>query len=174
MLYPLKMLPYFRHGEETPWGGRALGDTFGKPIPDDRTGESLEISALPGRECRHNLKYWSLQEYLGLGDSASSYLDGRRTTYGHGADGEKFIEVYDNTPFDDRSEYVFTGLRKTAGVDFDAFREKFGEDLWEVFGDRRGELEEFFRSGALLEDARGIRLSESGIDISNKIMAVFV
>ena len=50
MLYPLKMLPYFRHGEETPWGGRALGDLFGKDIPDDRTGESLEISALPGRE----------------------------------------------------------------------------------------------------------------------------
>jgi len=50
MLYPLKMIPYFRHGEETPWGGRALGDYFGKDIPDDRTGESLEISALPGRE----------------------------------------------------------------------------------------------------------------------------
>ncbi len=50
MLYPLKMMPYFRHGEETPWGGHALRDFFGKDIPDDRTGESLEISALPGRE----------------------------------------------------------------------------------------------------------------------------
>jgi len=50
MLYPLKMIPYFRHGEETPWGGRALNDYFGKDINDDRTGESLEISALPGRE----------------------------------------------------------------------------------------------------------------------------
>ncbi len=50
MLCPLRMIPYFRHGEETPWGGRALGDYFGKDIPDDRTGESLEISALPGRE----------------------------------------------------------------------------------------------------------------------------
>ena len=50
MLYPLKMIPYFRHGEETPWGGRALADYFGKAIPDERTGESLEISALPGRE----------------------------------------------------------------------------------------------------------------------------
>ena len=50
MLYPLKMIPYFRHGEETPWGGHALRDYFGKDIPDDRTGESLEISALPGRE----------------------------------------------------------------------------------------------------------------------------
>lgn len=49
-LYPLLMRPYFRHGEETPWGGSALGDWFGKEIPDDRTGESLEISALQGME----------------------------------------------------------------------------------------------------------------------------
>ncbi len=50
MVYPLKMRPYFRHGDETPWGGERLRTLFGKPIPDDRTGESLEISALPGRE----------------------------------------------------------------------------------------------------------------------------
>lgn len=48
MLYPLKMTPYFRHGAQTPWGGRALRDAFGKDIPDETTGESLEISALPG------------------------------------------------------------------------------------------------------------------------------
>lgn len=50
MVYPLKMKPYFRHGEDTPWGGSALKEIFGKESPDDRTGESLEISALPGRE----------------------------------------------------------------------------------------------------------------------------
>ena len=50
MVYPLKMKPYFRHGEDTPWGGSALKTLFGKDIPDDRTGEALEISALPGRE----------------------------------------------------------------------------------------------------------------------------
>jgi len=42
------MSPYFRHGRETPWGGHALRDLFGQAIPDDRTGESLEISAIPG------------------------------------------------------------------------------------------------------------------------------
>ena len=52
MLYPLKLSPYFRHGDETPWGGRALADVFGKAIPDDHTGESLEISALPGMQSR--------------------------------------------------------------------------------------------------------------------------
>lgn len=50
MLYPLKMIPYFRHGDTTPWGGAALHTLFGKDIPDERTGESLEISALDGRE----------------------------------------------------------------------------------------------------------------------------
>ena len=49
-IYPLKLTPFFRHGEQTPWGGRALSDIFGKAIPDDQTGESLEISALPGME----------------------------------------------------------------------------------------------------------------------------
>lgn len=46
MLYPMLMQPYFRHGTATPWGGHALADVFGKDIPDDRTGESLEVSAL--------------------------------------------------------------------------------------------------------------------------------
>jgi mannose-6-phosphate isomerase len=44
----MKMRPVFRHGKDTPWGGRALRDMFFKPIPDELTGESLEISALEG------------------------------------------------------------------------------------------------------------------------------
>jgi len=49
-VYPLLMAPYFRSGEETPWGGSMLRDAFMKDAPEDRTGESLEVSALPGRE----------------------------------------------------------------------------------------------------------------------------
>ena len=49
-LYPLIMAPSFRHGQETPWGGCALKERFHKNIPDETTGESLEISALPGCE----------------------------------------------------------------------------------------------------------------------------
>jgi Phosphomannose isomerase len=46
-LLPIPMLPAFRHGEMTPWGGEKLRQVFHKPIPDDRTGESLEVSVLP-------------------------------------------------------------------------------------------------------------------------------
>ena len=48
MYYPLLTQPYFRHGEATPWGGDKLQLYFGKNSPDDRTGEALEASALPG------------------------------------------------------------------------------------------------------------------------------
>ncbi|NLI22933.1 MAG: GNAT family N-acetyltransferase [Clostridiales bacterium] len=49
-LLPVRMHPAYRHGEDTPWGGDALRRLYGKPIPDDRTGEALEISCIPGLE----------------------------------------------------------------------------------------------------------------------------
>ena len=47
---PMKMRPYYRYGEMTPWGGDALRRMFGKDAPEDRAGESLEVSALEGME----------------------------------------------------------------------------------------------------------------------------
>ena len=49
-LLPLRMHPAYRYGEQTPWGGDALRRLYGKKIPDDRTGEALEISCIPGLE----------------------------------------------------------------------------------------------------------------------------
>jgi putative oxygen-independent coproporphyrinogen III oxidase len=42
--------------------------------------ESYEISnwARPGHECRHNLLYWTMGEYQGVGCAAHSHRDGRR------------------------------------------------------------------------------------------------
>ena len=51
-VYPLVMKPSFRSGQSTPWGGSALKEKFGKNTPEEITGESLEISALPGHESR--------------------------------------------------------------------------------------------------------------------------
>lgn len=47
-----KLTPAYRHGQDTPWGGDGLRRVFGKEIPDDRTGESLEASTLPGLQSR--------------------------------------------------------------------------------------------------------------------------
>ena len=50
-LTPVRMTPAFRFGSATPWGGEGLR-ALGKAIPDPRTGESLEVSVLPGLESR--------------------------------------------------------------------------------------------------------------------------
>ena len=49
---PEVMLPAYRHGAQTPWGGDGLGRVYGKDIPDERTGESLEVSVIPGLNSR--------------------------------------------------------------------------------------------------------------------------
>ncbi len=121
-----------------------------------------------GMECRHNLKYWSFQEYLGFGDSASSFIQGVRFT-------EKPIEERHINDFEDNTgEYVFTGLRKMKGISKKHFKETFGKEFWSVYGERKKYLEEFFQSGALIEEGDTLRISECGIDISNTIMAIFV
>ena len=49
-LLPLRMHPAFRGGALTPWGGEKLRTVYGKPIRDVPTGESLEVSCIPGLE----------------------------------------------------------------------------------------------------------------------------
>ena len=47
-LAPILLYPAFRYGAATPWGGDQLKTRYGKPAPDTRTGESLEMSVIPG------------------------------------------------------------------------------------------------------------------------------
>ncbi len=128
----------------------------------------ISNAAKPGYRCRHNLKYWSMDEYLGIGSSASSYIDGVRFTEPPNP------EFHINTKEDDMSEFVFTGLRKTCGIELAEFEKRFSQDFWQVYGDRKAELADFFTEGKLIEEDGRLRLSEAGIDISNAIMAVFV
>ncbi|MDR0929443.1 MAG: class I mannose-6-phosphate isomerase [Oscillospiraceae bacterium] len=47
-----RLLPAYRHGTDTPWGGDALHRLFCLAIPDAHTGEALVFSTLPGLESR--------------------------------------------------------------------------------------------------------------------------
>lgn len=129
-----------------------------------------EISncAKHGYECRHNLKYWNIDDYLGIGSSASSFMEGVRFAE------EPVLEFHENTFGDNIGEFVFTGLRKTSGIDLNEFKEKYGMTFEEAFADRLSELDEFFETGRLIREGNVLRLSTEGIDVSNKIMSVFV
>ncbi len=49
---PILMTPAYRCGEMTPWGGDRMAKVYGRKLPDAQTGESLEVSAIPGLESR--------------------------------------------------------------------------------------------------------------------------
>lgn len=74
-----------------------------------------EISnfARPGYESRHNLKYWLLEPYLGLGPSAHSLWNGRRFYF------DRDWIWQDEGPGGDREEQILLGLRLNRGIPAD-------------------------------------------------------
>ena len=95
-----------------------------------------EISnfAKPGRESRHNLKYWTLGEYLGLGPGAHSDFQGRRfawerdlDAYLSGSPGYSECRILSQR--ERQAEYLMLRLRLTQGVHPDHFEGLFGLDF---------------------------------------------
>lgn len=139
--------------------------------------EHYEISnaAKRGFECRHNLKYWSMEEYLGLGLGASSFLGGMRLT--NSPELGEYIEktgknilplhsCHINSSYDMSSEYIFTGLRKRKGIDLSEFQAEYGEQLT-----NRDKVKYYVNTGQLVLKDGFLSLSEEAIDISNGILA---
>ncbi len=74
----------------------------------------------PGYESRHNLKYWELKEYLGLGPSAHSFIDGKRFYYER--DLEKFLGGTSPLPDGDggsEEERIMLALRLSKGAELE-------------------------------------------------------
>ncbi len=158
--------------------------------------EHYEISnaARPGFASRHNLKYWTMQEYLGFGLGASSYFRGRRfenttdmdryiRTSGQSilADGCGCLRIsgctdkfHINTDFDNASEFVFTGLRKASGINLDEFRRFAGRSLFDVFPNAGSNIAGWQAAGLAEYDGQVFKLTYDGIDISNDILSEFV
>lgn len=145
--------------------------------------EHYEISnsALPGYRSRHNMKYWSYEEYLGLGPGASSFIDGSRfknceNMYDYISAIKENIapidagSVENYTLREEMGVFVFTGLRKSDGIDLENFRGLFKKDFFDIYD--RNILNKY--KGMLILDGDRLYLSERGMDISNTIMAEFI
>lgn len=102
-------------------------DKAAQQILGDAGYERYEVSnyAKPGYTCRHNLLYWTNGEYLGLGPSAQSYLDGTR--FGNVADlaaynaslAESRLPIEDHTRLSEEEQLrdaVIFGLRLIQGI----------------------------------------------------------
>lgn len=142
-----------------------------------------EISnyARPGYECRHNIGYWNGTEYLGLGLGASSYTFGFR--YHNTTDLKEYLslnlreggaaarDIQELSLEDRMEEFMFLGLRMMQGVSGSEFLERFGQNMWNVYGDVLPRLQE---QGLIEVDAPWVRLTELGIDVSNVVLSEFL
>ena len=166
------------------------------PLPDEETDRKMyhytrsflarhgyaryEISnyALPGRQCRHNSGYWTGHPYLGLGAGAASYVNGTR--FSNIADIKAYTDalgqpartdVHVLSQEDRMEEFMFLGLRMTAGVSAAVFEERFGRTLEEVYGNL---LRRHMAQGLLEQTEEGFRLTEKGTDVSNYVMSDYL
>lgn len=140
---------------------------------EDQGYRHYEISnaAKPGRECRHNLKYWSMQDYIGLGLAAHSYVRGVR--FSNTEDMERYLrgdhleEVHKNDRADSISDYLFTELRRIEGFSQSEFEERFGEPPSALFGP---EIRRFCAEGLLEADGDRLRFTARGLDFTNTVL----
>ena len=181
--------------EGTPFGEKYGSEEGRKLLPDEDSEremyhetkrflrecgyERYEISnyAKPGRECRHNIGYWTGVPYLGLGLGASSYMNGSR--FAVSSDMQQYLEekpgtftdVEKLTKKDMEEEFFYVGLRMTAGVSLSEFERRFGMSAEEVYP---GLMETFVEEKAAEFLGDRFVLTDYGLDVSNYIMAQFL
>ena len=129
-----------------------------------------------GYESKHNIKYWRCDEYIGIGLSAHSYVDGVRFSntddFSSYIKGEFLSGEWEVLSKEDKmSEFMFLGLRMTEGVTKMAFCHKFNEDMEKVF---EKPLSKFKKMGMIEEKGDRIRLSKQAISVSNQVMCEFI
>jgi oxygen-independent coproporphyrinogen-3 oxidase len=146
--------------------------------------EQYEISNFcrPGRESRHNMKYWTGAPYFGFGCSAHSF-DGRLTRWSNERDARAYVELIEEKgsavvareELDERgasAEALFLGLRLLArGVDLAEHRARFSRD---VRSDYAADLARFDEAGLIELDGDVLRLTPAGALLSNEVFSAFV
>lgn len=133
-----------------------------------------EISnfAVPGYESRHNLKYWRCEEYLGIGASAHSFINGKRFYF------PRDIKAFLNgcSPVDDgdggsEEEYIMLKLRLSEGISFDEFEKRFSHP----FDEQKIKKARFLKDKGLVNiDESGFSLTRNGFLLSNSIICEFI
>jgi len=140
-----------------------------------------EISnyALPTYECKHNLVYWEVKPYLGLGLSSHSNMRGKRFFNTSNIDiyidklnmsklpmeGEEIIDK--DTEME---EFCILGIRKIEGLSKIEFRDRFGIEIEKIYGDI---INKHVDNGLILNN-HNIRLTKKGLDLSNLVEVDFL
>jgi oxygen-independent coproporphyrinogen-3 oxidase len=183
---PTEFLP----DEETQYQMTRLTEEF----LESKGYHQYEISnfAKDGYQCRHNIGYWTRKEYLGVGLGAASLV--RENRWNNIRDMESYIascqdpfavkkgeestglpgfmtDLQELSRKDAMEEFMFLGLRQTAGITAEAFYQAFETPIESVY---QAPLQQLKQEG-LLETREGrIYLTEQGLDLSNYALSKFL
>lgn len=162
-----------------------------------------EISnfAKPGFECRHNLKYWNCEEYLGLGCAAHSYfgnmrfstkrdlglyIDAMEADITNGglltSDGSALCddairkaqpteEMYTLSDNERIGEYIMLRLRLTDGISSSEFEKRFNLNFDALYGRR---LNIYINGGFMQYDGDRYSFTPKGMYVSNYILSTIL
>lgn len=146
----------------------------------ERNGyERYEISnySKPGKQCKHNLGYWTRGEYLGYGCGAYSFADGKRyyckkdlTAYTECTDFEN-ITVTDEivTESGALEEYIMLSLRLVRGLSIERL-----QSMTENANVYLKRAEGFIRAGLMRIRDGCLSFTSEGFNVSNGIISEII
>lgn len=129
-----------------------------------------EISnfAKEGKESKHNLKYWNSMEYIGIGPSAYSFIDGKR--FHTKGDLRGFINcpiIEEDGEGGDLNEYIMLTLRLKVGLKEENLKELYGKKFSDSFLKK---VEQMCQNGLACFKNGNFALTREGMLVSNAII----
>ncbi len=167
-------------------------------LGDEYTQYEISNYSKKGYVCKHNIKYWVRDEYLGFGVSAASllkFIDFKELRLKNTNSVRDYINIvnYDSefinkftdfdiyNPFyseniilsdeDTMSEYMIVGLRMNRGISKRDFYDTFGKDVYGSYGDI---INEHIKEGLLKDEQGFVSLTEKGRDLANYVWKDFI
>ena len=129
----------------------------------------------PGRQSRHNLRYWQGGDYLGFGVSAASLYNNVR--YLQACDMAAFLsgrapDIAETlTEKDVLTEYIMLHLRLSSGIEKKEFSDRFGTDFGAFFASK---IKKYVSLGLAVDTADAFYLTERGVLVSNAVICDFI
>ena len=197
-IYMLELDEDSRLGRESLAGGSRYGAA---EIPDDDSMaefyesacarlatagyEHYEISnwGLPGRQSRHNLKYWRREPYIGIGAGAHSFDGSSRWANVH--DPARYVTLIERgastreqedvvTPARALQEEFFLGLRQLEGIDFARIEREYGENLSNQVASLRDRIDNLRQNGFIELDGPRLRIAPDRLTVSNEVFVALL
>lgn len=141
-----------------------------------------EISnfAKDGKESRHNLKYWTVKYYIGLGLGSSSFFDSKRYSnfdnfndyYNSIKKASLAIKDFYEMDYDElKIDYILMNLRLTKGINLSEYKNIFARDFYLEY---KGLIDDFIEGNYMVNTGENIAFTSLGFDISNRFFVEII